>query len=464
MLTVRTFLSSKKGEESDDCQDSIHPFQAAADDTENCIFAVSDGTTTSFFSRVWARTLTRHFAENPDQPFSNWETWLRDAQEKWQAGVKERAEASDASFFTRNGFHAHKPAAATLAALALGEASENGRSWRALVLGDSCIFFLRENGQPRVLNLETSAEFSSVVKTVESWWKDDSHRPILIESLPTGVESPIAEHDTVLIASDALSKWMLLRHERDLPVWGSVLALNDDSEFVDLVAKARVEAEDPLENDDVALAVLRFGDPHPVYRGQRFEPMPAPQPILAVAIAPLANSQSVQSAHEAPQSTTFRHSTAFSSPELRCSPPKSRWRFAVLFALSALSLAGVLWLGFSRNRALAQAQLSENERERLSVALRNVADEKGKLSGLADRLQAELQAARREIAATERQSQEDAKLRRESQDQGKIFEIGQKADRRKISELQEQIAVLKEQLAKLGQPPALGDAASPPPK
>ena len=118
----------------------------------------------------------------------------------------------------------------------------------------------------------------------------------------------------------------------------------------------------------------------------------------------------------------------------------------------------------TRNRALDQIRVSENERQRLSDLLRNLGDEKSKVTARAERYQTDLQAALRERDATERQAQEDAKIRRESQDLVRIFEMGQKADRRKITELQEQIAALKEQLAKPVQLPAPGDVPSPAPK
>ena len=136
MLTVRTFLTSKKGEEFEDCQDSIHPFPSLPTDTGSGVFAVSDGTTTSFFSRAWSAILTRHFAENPGQAFADWDGWLRNAQTEWKSEIGKIVETGKASFFVVNGFRAHKPAAATFAGLALGESTGAGIPWRALVLGD----------------------------------------------------------------------------------------------------------------------------------------------------------------------------------------------------------------------------------------------------------------------------------------------------------------------------------------
>lgn len=453
MLTVRTFLTSKEGEESDDCQDSIHPLPTSPKNPDYRFFAVSDGTTTSFFSRVWSQTLTRHFAENPEQTFADWENWLREAQGQWQAQIDERRQASDASFFTRNGFLARRPAAATFAALALGEPTENGRSWRARVLGDSCLFFLRANGEPCVMNLRNSREFSSVVETAESWPKDAPHSPTPYGSSPDGDESPIVEHDTVLLASDALSKWMLLRHERGRPVWGSVLGLNDDSEFADLVEKARLEADDPLENDDVALAVLKFGEPHPVYREQHFEPNPTPKPVPPVSIAPIGDAPGLPVAQEPPQTAASGHSPAppYSAPMSELTKPRRRFlRFAVLFVLSALSLLGVIYLGVSLSRSRDRIRDLE---EHLS-AERNNGSARDKLHQL------ELNTARRELADTMRKAGQDKEaFLREYQDQLRTRESDLKAANQRRSELERENTALRE-LAKPLPPVSTDSSAS----
>src|SRR2546421_9786356 len=131
MPAFHTFLAWKKGEEADDCQDSIHPPPGTPSDDSNFAFAVSDGATTSFFARDWARILTSHFAENPEVAFCNWDEWLSSAQKKWETEVGRIVHSGNANFFVVNGFHAHKPAGATFAGIVFGKKNENGWPWRA---------------------------------------------------------------------------------------------------------------------------------------------------------------------------------------------------------------------------------------------------------------------------------------------------------------------------------------------
>ena len=458
MPTVHTFLAWKKGDEKDDCQDSIHPRpENRATDNSN-IFAVSDGATTSFFSRAWARILTSHFAEHPEEALSRWDGWLEGAQEKWKTEIGEIAKSEKASFFVVNGFHSQKPAGATFAGVVLGEKNEQGWPWRARVLGDSCIFILGANGPPRVMELQTSAEFSNLVKTAESWPRKNPHTPSEYESLPNGIEPRIQEHDAVLIASDALSKWMLRRLETKRPIWGSILELDDDLKFQDLVAQARSEAEDPLENDDVALAVLKFGESYPHYQQDHFDPKPAALP--APDEKRDGNFPSLTTVKEAPSDLSGERPRAKSAPASNSPPEAQRrvQRLVGLLVLSVVLLLGVGWLAVSYNRVLNDARALQNK------VLRLFAD---KVVAIAtgERLQKDLSASQHDLnkvrddAATER-----ARLSNEMEKQAITLNGIRAADQSKISELTNEIADLKKKFAESIAPPAAGDAPAPAPK
>ena len=280
MLTVHTFLTSKDGEPREDCEDSIHPAPGCAAGAEPLgAFAVADGVTTSFFGGLWARMLTEHFAECPAAVFEPpWSAWLVAPQEQWQAAVRERAAAETASFYTCNDVLSRRPAAATFVGMLLDPPAPDGAiPWRAQVLGDSCLFILGKD-RPRSLALTKAADFSNIVSAAESYAGDQAFSPQLYGTAPHGSEPPLGEGDTVLLATDALSKWLLLRAEVGQPVWGTILALTGQAGFEELVEQARREARHPLENDDVALGIVRFGTPHARYLDDRFEPQPTPDP------------------------------------------------------------------------------------------------------------------------------------------------------------------------------------------
>lgn len=270
--SVRTFRAPKQNEQLSDCQDSIYPPTGL--DT-NGAYAISDGTTTSFFSHYWAGILTQLFGESAEQAFSDWPSWLRRAQQLWRTEVQAYAQSKDANFWTKNDFYAGKPAAATFIGLTLAKEEAYGIPWRALVLGDSCLFFLRGEGQVVSYALTKSADFSYLVDALQSYDRTDNKTPERYESKPTGTEQPLIQGDAIILATDAFSKWLLLKQEKGQPVWGTIFSLRTQGDFDKVVANARCEDQDRLENDDVALGIITAGEVHSTYRDQIFVPSPA---------------------------------------------------------------------------------------------------------------------------------------------------------------------------------------------
>ena len=67
---------------------------------------------------------------------------------------------------------------------------------------------------------------------------------------------------------------MLARQEAMQPVWGEVACLYDATKFRKLITEARADGVLPLDNDDVALAVLRYGRLHAAFVDQKYVHQP----------------------------------------------------------------------------------------------------------------------------------------------------------------------------------------------
>jgi hypothetical protein len=284
--SARAFLAWKDGDDPGDCQDSIYCPKSFAPGP----FAVADGAATSFFSRAWATILTRRFGSEPQGALSDWHQWLQLSQAEWQQEVQEAASSENASFLVKNGVLARRPAAAAFAAVLIEERNSEGWAWRSIVIGDSCLFRLGHSGAIQTWHLKSSEDFSSVVRAVESWPKAENHFPAQFGSPPYGCEPVLVEKDTLFLATDALSKWLLTRYEQGAPVWATLASLDSHDKFEAFVSSARKEAVTPLDNDDVALVVLRFGDLPPSFNKDVFEPNPRkrltpnePNPIASVS-------------------------------------------------------------------------------------------------------------------------------------------------------------------------------------
>jgi hypothetical protein len=275
ILTCRT---PKAGEAEADCEDSVH---AGPTGNSNRIFAVADGTTQSFCARLWAEELTGYFAKQPDEAFADWAAWLRVPQRTWREAVRRRLESAPDDVYIYNGFHERRPGAATFVGLRLFP-METGDviPWEALVLGDSCLFHLRPGANVRCYLKQKEADFDFLTEAAESYPKTSLHLPTRLccssdQNAGSNGAAGAQPGDCFLLATDAFSKWMLARHSAGEPVWGVVASLKSEFEFQELVSAARNDATRPLQNDDVGLVVVRFGQLHAAFAAQKYEPKPA---------------------------------------------------------------------------------------------------------------------------------------------------------------------------------------------
>ena len=207
-------------------------------------FAVADGASEASFAAAWARLLTEGFVE-ARRAWQNLD-WLAPVRQRWSAEVdglpvpwyaEEKREMG--------GF-------ATLLGVAFRPAEADGRgTWRAVAIGDSCLFHLRRGRLRLSFPLTRSDEFDSA--------------PRLLCSRPTtkGIEAPARAGgrwrpgDRFLLVTDALAQWFL--HE--VEVGGEPAA-----DIAGLLAEPDPQAAFPfwvetrravgLRNDDVTLLVI----------------------------------------------------------------------------------------------------------------------------------------------------------------------------------------------------------------
>lgn len=422
MLKPEIFTSRthKERETNLDCQDSVYPEPGEA---SSGVFAVADGATQSFFPRHWAQQLTRQFGERPDEAFENWAAWLNGPQRGWHEEVAHRVAEAPDDVFASNDFQERRPAAATFVGLRFHTDRDTDLiPWEALVLGDSCLFHLQTGGKVDCHFKKTAADFSFVTESAESYPRQSPHHPKKLCSSPTGNTgsnggADARSGDVFLLATDAFSKWMLARDEARKPVWGFVARLASDAKFQELVAEARADGVLPLENDDVALVVVRFGEPHAAFAEQKYEPTPAARtgstakpakpPAMPVPEEILAGPKTGPSVRRPP-------------------PPRSKTGLGLTFAslfgavvLLAISLLGNFLLVRKSQKFESDARKFRTEIDGLKSGL--VGDFESSIASLSkafDRLGAELhvlrtrQAAVNEAEKKNEQAPQSAKLQR----------------------------------------------------
>lgn len=236
-VCVQEFHTPKKGSSEAEYEDAYFPSSCFQRGVERFRCAVADGASESAFAREWAQLLVRNFGRGRfhlDYLQRLWKKLVAKQKLPWYLQAK-----------------VTKGAHAALVGLSIADQS---KAWRALAIGDCCLFHIRSEKLLMVGPVTKSSDF------------DNS--PFL---LSTRCQAPIpreAEHvhvlsgtwepkDTFYLASDALSKWLLSEEEAGKPPWGILCQLGTATEaqpFRRMVDSLRAESK--LHNDDTTLLRL----------------------------------------------------------------------------------------------------------------------------------------------------------------------------------------------------------------
>lgn len=246
----------KGGEAPADCQDA---WWACADLRR---VAVADGATRSFFPREWAWLVARGWCERADpvEGDADGTAWLASPAAAWRERVEAQIEASPHGAMLQNRLARRDPAVATLAGV---EVDGDGRGWRGWIVGDSCLFHLDPAGALlRAEPFRTAGAFDAHPDALLS-------QPLgQVVGTPVACEGSLGRGDRLVLATDALAKWLLTLPPETI---GGVVDALLSRRFETEIEQARrgeglAEGGDALEDDDVTLLVLR-GDGAPPDRG-----------------------------------------------------------------------------------------------------------------------------------------------------------------------------------------------------
>jgi hypothetical protein len=222
---------------------------AAAADEGRGRFAVADGATESSFAGDWARSLVDSFIKGPDDPdvmtWETWETWLPPLQKAWQEGVGKRPLPWYAEAKRDQG------AFATFLGLVVEQAAGE---WKAIAVGDSCLFQVRQGRLVLAWPVARAADFGT-----SPWLVGSRSSPEEIARKKQQQEWGDWEAgDGIWLMTDALAQWFLGQHEADARPWEALEQLWDepDGRFEAWVGQRRDWGE--LRNDDVTLLAIRL--------------------------------------------------------------------------------------------------------------------------------------------------------------------------------------------------------------
>lgn len=206
-------------------------------DEPGMLLAVSDGAGSAFASRLWARILVRRFLDDPRPALDDDAgDWLAAAGADWTAGL-------DLGRSPRLARKAAGGSGATLLGVAV-----TGTGWQAVAAGDTCLFHLRED---RLVTAFPHTEPEQLDRA-----------PVLVHtSAPTPLTTASGDlrpGDRLLVATDALARWMLAEAATDPGVWRWLALANPAMAAADLT---EARARGVIADDDITLlrASISYG-------------------------------------------------------------------------------------------------------------------------------------------------------------------------------------------------------------
>jgi hypothetical protein len=239
----RSFALHREGNRPEEYEDAF------AGNPETGRFAVADGASESSFASLWAKLLVDGFAGRRKGPSPD--GWLTPLRQRWAKEV----DHLDLDWFAEE--KRQLGAFATFLGLSLKKPGPEGSGgWKALAVGDCCLFQIGDNRLKAAFPLRRSADFDN--------------RPLLLCSRAVGNDpaDPLSRArkwggrwktgDRFFLMTDALAQWFLGRREERRKPWKALVRrLAEPDATVALTGFVeRLRRRGALANDDVTLLVV----------------------------------------------------------------------------------------------------------------------------------------------------------------------------------------------------------------
>lgn len=197
--------------------------------------AVADGASETSFARQWAELLVEGFVHEPPS-LAELSDWVAPLRATWGEANRNKATAWYAEAKARDGAYSSL----------LGLTVEGDR-WRALAVGDSCLFVIRAGKMERAFPLTRAAQFGNSPVLVSSVARGNGH----VADAACTEEGELREGDRILLMTDALAQWFLVEAEMGRRPWGALAKVTSPEQFNGLLDVLR--GGRALRNDDVTL-------------------------------------------------------------------------------------------------------------------------------------------------------------------------------------------------------------------
>ena len=264
----------KRGSAASECEDAVafHATTHRAGGTGAPIaIAVSDGASESLLAKDWAHMLAHHLAHEAfsdpavlehDSP--RYTETIVELKREWERHLAEHVRAREASDRRIQWYEYPKleaGASATLLAFRLEASIGAGiGSWRAVAVGDTCLFQVRAGEIVRCFPLDRPEQFSRAPDLLRSRGPETMH------DRPHFAEGAYTRGDVFFLMTDAVARWFLhVAHTSTTDAFTSQVALlramclEHDAPRLRAWTSAHQDAG-CMQNDDITCAFIGAGE------------------------------------------------------------------------------------------------------------------------------------------------------------------------------------------------------------
>ena len=237
-MKVELKFSLKKKSENDKNQDAYEI------NVKNGVFAIADGVSQSPFSSIWSKKIVRKFVNKPfniSEINSNFiHDWLDDIRKEWMDDIqKEKAHELIIDLAKEKG------GSTTFLG---GIFSSNQKTLDICTIGDSNLFILRKNKIIESFPITTVEEFTDQTLGVSS-----IKRPNSTVSFTTK-RFDLRKGDSIILATDALAKWILNSSNLGQKPWNKILKnKNSIEKFIE-----ELRTTNKIDDDDTTCIILQI--------------------------------------------------------------------------------------------------------------------------------------------------------------------------------------------------------------
>ena len=243
-MNVETSFSLPKRNEKTN-QDAI------AISPDERVFAIADGVSQSPFSQIWSKKVVNKFIKKPldisDLNEQKIKDWLADIRKEWGSEI-DQGKASELILDIAK----KEGGSTTFLGMIIKKKKKKRQKLQLFGIGDTNMFLVKKNeitGKLDMMGWPVTSVESFTDRTNALFSLDNT-----LQGIPELKEFNVKRGDIVILATDALAKWILKSANLGQRPWSKILKnKNDIANFID-----KLRYTNKIDDDDTTCIIIRI--------------------------------------------------------------------------------------------------------------------------------------------------------------------------------------------------------------